>query len=99
MSDWKQHHADEASKAVNHPLVQDVMAEFADNMGIALEGLPKWGLTKIAMYAAQVARAQALGFDPDLLRLDPAEANSQLLRLAAEATWRGVPTWVLGDDR
>ena len=98
MSDWKQHHANEAEKATFHLLVQEVMAEYADNMGFELKGLPRYGLLKVANYAAIVARAQALGFDPDLLRLTPQEANSELLRKAAEAAVRGVPVYLLGDD-
>ena len=67
MNDWKQAHADAADEAVDHQLVQDAMAEFARNMGFDLDGLPAYGLHKVAAYAAQVARAQALGFDPELL--------------------------------
>lgn len=95
MSDWKQHHANEADNAVFHPLVQQALEEFADNMGFALEGLPKIGLLKIAAYSAMVARAQALGFDPELLRLTPEEADSAILLRAAEATLRGVPVYML----
>lgn len=100
-NDWKTEHANRATDAVQHPLVQQAITECADNMRIDLEGLPAYGLNKIALYAAQVARAQALGFDPDLLRLTPSEANSELMRRAAEAVYRGVPTTVIDpeDDR
>ena len=93
--DWKQRHANEAHRAVEHPLVQEVMAEFADNMGFALTGLPAYGLAKVAHYAAQVARAQALHFDPELLRLTPEEANRVQWELAARAVYEGVPTTVI----
>ena len=98
--DWKQHHANEADKVIDHPLVQQVMAEFANNMGFDLSGLPKYGLAKVAHYAAMVSRAQALGFDPELLRLTPNEATSEQLRLAAEATLLGVPVHMIdgGDN-
>lgn len=99
MSDWKQHHADEASRVLHHELVKSAMQEFAANMGFDLDGLPAYGLAKIATHAAQVARAQALGFDPDLLRLDPDEANSQMIRMAADAIYRGVPTYVIDDGQ
>lgn len=95
MSDWKEHHANEAEKALAHELVRGAMEEFAANMGFVLDGLPKYGLTKVAAYAAQVARAQALGFDPDLVRLSSEEANEQLLRVARRASERGVPVWVV----
>lgn len=61
MTDWKQHHADEAEKALDHGLVQDQMEQFASNMGFELRGLPLLGLGLIASAAAQVARANALG--------------------------------------
>lgn len=93
--DWKQHHANEADRVLAHPLVEQVMAEFADNMGFELSGLPKYGLAKVAHYAAMVARAQALGFDPELLRLTPGEATSEQLRLAAEAALLGVPVHMI----
>jgi hypothetical protein len=95
MSNWKQHHANEAEKALRHPLVQSVMEEFAGNMGFRLEGLPAYGMAKVASAAAQVARAQALGFDPVLLRLSSSEADEEVLRLARIAAERGVPVWTL----
>jgi hypothetical protein len=64
----KRVYATASDVAIEHPLVQDVMEEFAGNMGFKLEGLPAYGLAKVAAYAAQVARAQALDVDPDALR-------------------------------
>ena len=83
MSDWRQEHANEAEKALRHHLVQYVMEEFANNMGFKLDGLPKYGLMKVASYAAQVARAQALGIDPEDLRSTPEEHDRQMLDLVA----------------
>lgn len=98
--DWKNHHANESGKAWTHPMVERVMQEYADNMGFdAKVGLPAYGMMKVAMYAAQVARAQALGFDPELLRLSSDEANSAQLDLAAEAVMRGVPVFMVEIDR
>lgn len=94
---WKNTHANESYEAVKHPLVQRVIAEFAENMNFPLEGLPRYGLEKIAMYAAQVARAQCLGFDPDLLRLTPDEYNALAMERAAELVYGGVPTFVIPD--
>lgn len=93
-ADWKQVHADASDDAVNHPIVQAAIAELMDNLGLE-SGLVNYGMSKIASYAAQVARAQAQGFDPELLRLTPDEANSALLHLAAEAVLRGVPTYIV----
>lgn len=99
-SDWKQKHADEASRVLEHDIVKRVMAELAGNLGVELDGLPAYGIAKVATTAAQVARAQALGFDPDLLRLTPDEANSAMLERAAEAVLQGVPTYLIdGEDR
>ena len=67
-SAWKLDHANEAERVLEHELVKDVMEEFAGNMKFSLSGLPAYGLAKVVCYAAQVARAQALGIDPDELR-------------------------------
>jgi hypothetical protein len=89
--DWKTAHADAATQALEHELVRSVMEEFADNMGFKLEGLPRYGLMKVAHYAAQVACAQALGFDPDLLRLSDEEAEAVMLTMARAAVAAGKP--------
>ena len=75
MSDWKLQHANEAEKALEHDLVKYVMEELLDNLGLTGQALPAYGVRKVAIYAAQVARAQALGFDPELLRLSNEEVN------------------------
>lgn len=95
MTDWKQHHANEAERVLEDEIVKRVMEEFADNMRFKLEGLPRYGLAKVAGYAAQVARAQALGFDPELLRLSDEEADAQLLAKAKLAAMKGVPVYVI----
>ncbi len=97
MSDWKSKHANDAEAAVYHPLVVDVIAEQMANLGTD-DRLTHYGLTKIATYAAQVARAQALGFDPELLRLSASEANEDQLRLARAAVAAGKPVWLIDDD-
>jgi len=91
----KERFADEASKALDHETVQNVMKEYADNMNFVLEGLPAYGLQKVAHYAALVARAQALGIDPDELRYSRDEANSALLETAARMVYKGVPTHIV----
>jgi len=95
MSDWKQHHADEAEKALDNEMVQNVLTEFAGNMGFERDGLPEFGLMKIVSYVAQVARAEALGFDPYLLRMTDEEADEQGLKLAKIAAEAGKPVWVI----
>lgn len=96
--DWKTVHANESCKALEHDLVTGVMEEYADNMGFKLEGLAKYGLTKVAMYAAQVARAQALGFDPDLLRMSDEEADQVMLARARMMVAAGKPVFRIDDD-
>ena len=99
-SDEKQAFANEAERALAHPLVRDVIEEFADNMGFDLEGLPKYGMMKVAMYAATVARAQALGIDPNDLRHTPEEGDAAMARKMRAAVDAGVPTVaVVVDDR
>lgn len=67
-------------------------------MGFKLEGLPGYGMRKVAMYAAQVARAQALGFDPALLSMTDEEATEAQLALARAAVEAGKPVWVIESD-
>lgn len=95
MSEWKQAHADAADLTVAHPIVERVMAELRSNLGMSGDGLPAYGIAKVAHYAAQVARAQALGFDPDLLRMTAEDATSEQLRLAANAALLGIPVHML----
>jgi hypothetical protein len=98
--DWKRHHANEAEKAHEQPLVQSAVEEFIDNMkrnhGVdPSEGLPSYGLHKVLATAMIVARAEALGFDPELLRLSRTEATEQQLRLAQMAAEQGKPVWAI----
>lgn len=65
---WQQEFAKHADETLQHPIVAGVMAELLDNLGVSAQGLPAYGLAKVAHYAAQVARAQALGLDPEVLR-------------------------------
>lgn len=81
MTEWKTQHANESYKALEHDMVQGAMEEFALNMGFELTGLPKYGLEKIALIAAQVSRAYALGINPDDLRMTVEEANEQQIKL------------------
>lgn len=98
MNDWKQHHANEAEKALENEMVQDVLTEFAKNMGFERDGLPEYGLCRIVSYVAQVARAEALGFDPHLLRMSDEEADEQGLRMAQIAAEAGKPVWLIASD-
>lgn len=92
-TDWKDEHANKASASIKHELVEGVIEEYLDNLGIEDKGLPAYGIRKVAHYAAMVARADALGFDPNLLRMTNTEAQSVQLDLAARAVFAGVPVW------
>lgn len=95
MADWKQAHANAAEHALQHPLVQDVMQEFLHNIGRPNGALERYGLTKVASYAAQVARAEALGIDPETLRMDDAEI-AEHQRMLIDAAYRaGKPVVVV----
>jgi hypothetical protein len=96
--DWKQQHAAESEKALEHPIVASAIVELRDNLGVSENSFPAYGIAKVATYAAQVARAQALGIDPEDLRLTADEARSEMLRLAAEAAFDGVPVDILDAD-
>lgn len=94
-TDWKNEHANKASASIKHELVEGVIEEYLDNLGIEDKGLPAYGIRKVARYAAMVARADALGFDPNLLRMTNEEATSHQLDLAARAVLAGVPVYML----
>lgn len=96
--DWKARHAAESEKALNHELVREVMSELRGNLHVPEDGLEAYGIQKVAYYAASVARAQALGFDPNLLRMTPTEATSVQMRLAAELVLKGVPVHLVEVD-
>lgn len=98
-TDWKNAHANAADASIKHELVEGVIEEFMDNIGIPDSGLPAYGIRKVAHYAAMVARAEALGFDPNLLRMTPQEATSHQLDLAARAVLAGIPVHMLDDPR
>ena len=53
-ADWKKDHADACDAAVSHPITVSVIEECMSNLQTD-SGLVRYGLTKIAMYAAQVA--------------------------------------------
>jgi hypothetical protein len=93
-ADWKEHHANEAEKALDQDLVQRVLTEFAGNMGFERDGLPEYGLVKIVLTVAQVARAEALGFDP--------QAWQDTVRKAVEAErekWKAIVFKKINEQR
>lgn len=101
-ADWKQAHAEASAAADEHPIVQQVIDNLVENLTnnfgpVAGNQLVRASIQKVAHVGAQVARAQCLGFDPDLLRLTPDEANSALMRQAAEMVFRGVPTQIVDE--
>ena len=98
MSEWKNQHAQSANQSIKHELVENVIEEFMDNINIADSGLPAYGIRKVAHYAAMVARADALGFDPNLLRMSDGEASSLQLKLAATAVALGIPVNMLDQE-
>lgn len=95
MDYWKQRHAEAADAAIEHPLVVSAVQEYLENLGLDDSSLLAYGIRKVAAYAAQVARDQALGIDPEQLRLTPEEARSAQLRFAANAVLGGMPTFLI----
>lgn len=61
--------SDAASEAIDHEIVQNAITELISNMKLPSKGLHVYGMNKIAHHAAVVARAFALGIDPDELRI------------------------------
>jgi len=87
--------ADEAYKALDHPLVERVIDELCGNLRVSNRGLPRYGIRKVAHYAAIVARAHALGIDPDTLRATDDEADEAAARLVRAAIESGKPVFVV----
>lgn len=56
-----------SNEVVEGTYVTDAMQEFAQNMHFENTGLPRFGLRKIANYAAQVAIAKAILGGTDIL--------------------------------
>lgn len=103
---WKDKHANDAERALEHEMVKGVIDEFADNLrhnpdvaaGGFYSGLFCYGFRKCMSYVAQVARAQALGFDPDTLRMTPGEVTEAQINLARMAVEAGKPVHVIEDE-
>lgn len=95
--DEKRQMAEAASEACGHPIVAETIVEYAANMGIT-GGLPLYGLHKVAAVAAQVARAEALGIDPNDLLLDAEERAAAALAFTEQAVAQGVPVIAVDPD-
>jgi hypothetical protein len=93
--DEKQEFANEAEKALDHPLVQEVIEELFFNLNINNAGLPRMGIMKVGMYVATVARAHALGIDPDELRMTDEESDDFQLSLIQAMIGAGKPVVVI----
>ena len=90
-SDERQAFANQAERALTHDLVKNVIEEAILNHGE--KPLLRYSLMKVAMYTATVARAQALGIDPDELRNTPDEAEAQGLARARAFVAAGKPAF------
>ena len=95
----KQAFANEAEQALQHPLVEECIDELLGNLGLRGQALPRYGIRKVAHYAATVARAQALDIDPDALRTDAAEIAERRAMLTDAAIKAGKPVFVVAPDR
>ena len=81
-----------------HPLVVGVVDEQQDNLCANGDALVRYGLNKIAMYAAQVSRAMTLGVDPENLRITDEESNERMLRIANICAEAGKPAIIVIPD-
>lgn len=86
--------ANEAEKAVEHHLVHECINELMLNLQ-STSGLVRFGIVKVAQYAATVARAQALGIDPESLRMTREEATESAMGLARSFADNGKPVIVV----
>ena len=104
--DWKRKHANDAEKALDHEIVKRALEEFEDNLrhnpAVAAKAfdsaLFRYGFRKCLSYAVSVARAEALGVEPEALRMSPEEVTERQMELAKMAVEAGKPVWVVGAD-
>ena len=93
--DEKNDLASAAYASIQHPVVRGAMEEFALNMRFELRGLPEYGLEKVTQYAAIAARCEALGIDPDAMRMDDDEVAEHRAKLARAFLDDGKPVVVV----
>jgi len=91
MTTWKQDHANEAERFAQHQFIEEVLTEFALNMGFERKGLPEYGLKKIVYHTAQVVLARARGFEPERLVMDDEEYRQHTQRLTESVLAAGKP--------
>ncbi len=90
-TDWKQDFANEAEQAVLHDLSQETIDELLVNLKLDRNGLPYYGILKVCNIVAQVARAQALGIDPETLRMTSEESVAAFRNRMAVFVNAGLP--------
>jgi hypothetical protein len=100
---WKQDHANASEHAFRHPLVESVIEEYLDNLyhNFAVprgDAFVRYGLKKCMGTMAQVARAEALNIDPDLLRVDADAISDHMLAIIEAAESAGKPIFVIVED-
>lgn len=79
-ADWKQQFAEDAEQAILHDITQQTIDELLTNLGVTRESLVHYGILKVCNVAAQIARAHALGIDPETLIMTPDEAADVMAR-------------------
>ena len=97
-TDWKNEHANQARAFAEHQLIEDVLTEYAMNMGFERKGLPEYGLLKIVLYVAQIVLARAKGFEPERLLMTDEEWMASQHRLMNIFLEEGKPVTVVNDD-
>lgn len=93
-SEQKQALFAQAELSLDHILVEQIRDEYVQNMrGTAdlSSGLPRYGLWKVMVYTAIVARAQALDIDPHALAMNEEEGRQHDRAMIQAATEAGVP--------
>lgn len=86
--DWKQQFANEVDKAIAHPITQEAIDELLFNLRSSRNRMEYYGLLKICNVVGHIARAQALGIDPETLRMTDDEASEVVrdrIRAVADA--------------
>ena len=94
---WKRDHANLAEQYAKHEMIEDVLSEFASNMGFERKGLPEYGLSKIVMYVSQIVLARARGIEPEMLRMDDDEFSEHQRRLLEIVLAADKPAFIIGN--
>lgn len=94
----RQEFANETEKAIFHPITERAIEELLFNLNKDQSSMEYYGIIKLCNTVGQVARAQALGIDPEILRMSDAEAQEAMLQMVNVFAANGGKVIVVAED-